>query len=104
MSIKIFEIDNLRPVLGEGIIPVLKGVKTTALAFTGPEIMLLLIPFMNQQKKAVKALIVGVLIPLVFYVITVIMVIGALSIEGVVTRTWPTLDLIRSFEILRFDL
>lgn len=99
MSIKIFEIDNLRPVLGEGIIPVLKGVKTTALAFSGPEIMLLLIPFMNQPKKAVKALLVGVSIPLIFYVITVVMVIGALSVDGVVTRTWPTLDLIRSFEI-----
>ncbi|WP_440970532.1 spore germination protein [Peribacillus frigoritolerans] len=99
MSIKIFEIDNLRPVLGEGITPVLKGVKTTALAFSGPEIMLLLIPFMNQPKKAVKALLVGVSIPLIFYVITVVMVIGALSVDGVVTRTWPTLDLIRSFEI-----
>ncbi|MEF2098273.1 spore germination protein [Bacillus sp. CFBP9009] len=99
MSIKIFEIDNLRPVLGEGIIPVLKGVKTTALAFSGPEIMLLLLPFMNQQKKAVKALLVGVSIPLIFYVITVVMVVGALSIDGVVLRTWPTLDLIRSFEI-----
>ncbi len=42
MSFKIFEIDNLRPVLGDGIVPVLKGVKTTSLAFTGPEIMLLL--------------------------------------------------------------
>ncbi|PRS32264.1 spore gernimation protein [Bacillus sp. RJGP41] len=99
MSIKIFEIDNLRPVLGEGIIPVLKGVKTTALAFSGPEIILLLLPFMNQPKKAVKAMIVGVSIPLIFYVITVVMVIGALSIDGVVLRTWPTLDLIRSFEI-----
>jgi len=99
MSIKIFEIDNLRPVLGEGIIPVLKGVKTTALAFSGPEIILLLLPFMNQPKKAVKAMLVGVSIPLIFYVITVVMVIGALSIDGVVLRTWPTLDLIRSFEI-----
>ncbi|USK75398.1 spore germination protein [Peribacillus frigoritolerans] len=99
MSFKIFEIDNLRPVLGEGVIPVLKGVKTTALAFTGSEIMLVLIPFMNSPKKAVKAVLVGVSIPLIFYVITVVMVIGALSIDGVVTRTWPTLDLIRSFEI-----
>ncbi|MDM5223412.1 spore germination protein [Peribacillus sp. NJ11] len=99
MSFKIFEIDNLRPVLGEGVIPVLKGVKTTALAFTGPEIMLLLIPFMNQPKKAVKVLLVGVFIPLMFYVITVVMVIGALSVDGVLTRTWPTLDLIRSFEV-----
>ncbi|MDM5309785.1 spore germination protein [Peribacillus frigoritolerans] len=99
MSIKIFDIDNLRPVLEEGVIPVLKGVKTTTLAFTGPEIMLLLIPFMNQPKKAIKAMLVGVSIPLIFYVITVVMVIGALSVDGVLTRTWPTLDLIRSFEV-----
>jgi spore germination protein len=99
MSFNLFEIDHLRPVLGLGVIPVLKGVKTTALAFTGPEIMLLLLAFMQQPKKGVKALIVGVSIPLIFYVITVVMVIGALSIDGVVTRTWPTIDLIRSFEI-----
>ncbi|MDY0941588.1 MULTISPECIES: spore germination protein [Priestia] len=108
MSIKIFEIDNLRPVLGEGIIPVLKGVKTTALAFTGPEIMLLILAFMKEPHKAVKAVLVGVMIPLCLYVIAVVMVIGALSVDGVVTRTWPTLDLIRSFELTglifeRFD-
>ncbi|MFE4240157.1 spore germination protein [Peribacillus butanolivorans] len=99
MSIKLFEIDNLRPVLGTGVIPVLKGVKTTSLAFVGPEIMLLLLPFMKQPNKAVKVVLVGVSIPLIFYVITVVMVIGALSVDGVVTRTWPTLDLIRSFEV-----
>lgn len=99
MSIKIFEIDHLRPVLGLGIIPVLKGVKTTALAFTGPEIMLLLLAFMQQPNKAVKAVLVGISISLIFYVITVVMVVGALSVDGVVTRTWPTIDLIRSFEM-----
>ena len=99
LSIGIFEIDNLRPVLGLGIMPVLKGVKTTSLAFSGPEIMLLLLAFMQKPDKAVKAVLVGVSIPLIFYVITVVMVIGALSVDGVVTRTWPTIDLIRSFEI-----
>lgn len=99
LSIGIFEIDHLRPVLGLGIMPVLKGVKTTALAFSGPEIMLLLLAFMQKPNKAVKAVLVGVSIPLIFYVITVVMVIGALSIDGVVTRTWPTIDLIRSFEM-----
>ncbi|MGR6338836.1 spore germination protein [Priestia megaterium] len=108
MSIKIFEIDNLRPVLGSGITPVLKGVKTTALAFTGPEIMLLIVAFMKEPQKAGKAVLVGITIPLFIYVITVVMVIGALSVDGVVTRTWPTLDLIRSFELTglifeRFD-
>lgn len=99
MSFKLFEIDNLRPILGLGVLPVLKGIKTTALAYTGPEIMLLLVAFMKQPNKAVKVVLVGTVIPLVFYVITVMMVIGALSIDGVVARTWPTIDLIRSFEM-----
>lgn len=99
MSFKLFEIDNLRPVLGSGFIPVLKGLKTTTLAYSGPEIMLLLVAFMSQPNKAVKAVLIGTFIPLLFYVFLVIMVIGALSIDGVVVRTWPSIDLIRSFEM-----
>ncbi|WP_223591032.1 spore germination protein [Neobacillus bataviensis] len=99
MGFEIFEIDNVRPVLGLGLIPVLKGIKTTVLAFLGPEIMLILTAFMQKPNKATKVILVGIVIPMIFYIITVIMVIGALSIDGVVLRTWPTLDLIRSFEI-----
>ncbi|MGF6949227.1 spore germination protein [Neobacillus sp. B4I6] len=108
LSLKIFEIDNLRPVLGTGFIPVLKGVKATTLAFTGPEVLLVIMAFMQQPNKAVKMVLVGISVPLIFYGITVVMVIGALSVDEVVTRTWPTLDLIRSFEVTglifeRFD-
>ncbi|MCR6522126.1 spore germination protein [Lysinibacillus capsici] len=99
MSYKLFEIDNLRPVLGSGIIPVLKGIQTTTYAYTGPEIMLLLLAFMRQPNKAVKVVLIGTAIPLFFYVFLVVMVIGALSIDGVIMRTWPSIDLIRSFEI-----
>ncbi|WP_232490262.1 spore germination protein [Neobacillus cucumis] len=98
MSFKIFEIDNLRPILGEGVMPVIRGLETTALAYTGFDIMFILVPFMQQPKKAVKAVVVGVSLAIVFYLITVVMVIGALSVDGVLTRTWPTLDMIRSFE------
>ncbi|WP_309411783.1 spore germination protein [Bacillus cereus] len=99
MSIGIFELDNLRPVLGLGILPVLHGLKTTTLAFTGPEIMLILLVFMEYPNKAVKVMLSGIFVPLIFYVITVVMVIGAFSVDGVITRTWPTIDLMRSFEI-----
>ena len=70
MSFKLFEIDNLRPILGLGIMPVLKGVKTTSLALTGSEIMLLLLVFMQQPNKGVKVVLIGVFIPLVFYCLT----------------------------------
>ncbi|WP_028401708.1 spore germination protein [Ectobacillus panaciterrae] len=99
MGFKVFEVDNLRPVLGLGVMPVLQGIKTTALSYTGFESMLIIMAFMKQPNKAVKAVLVGISIPLIFYVITVVMVIGALSVDGVVTRTWPTIDLMRSFEM-----
>ena len=51
MSIGIFELDNLRPVLGLGIGPALKGIKTTTLAYSGAEIMLFLLAFMKQPVK-----------------------------------------------------
>lgn len=99
MSLGIFEINNLRPVLGDGIMPVLRGVKTTNLSFTCSEIMFILVAFMKKPKNAVKAVVIGTGVVTSFYMITMIMVIGALSVEGVVTRTWPGLDLMRSFEI-----
>ncbi|MFN2747449.1 spore germination protein [Bacillus sp. z60-18] len=99
MSTGIFEPDNLRPVMGQGIGPVLQGIKVTALSFSGIEIILILMPFMNQPNHIIKTVVIGTAIPLLFYMITVVMVIGALSVDGVITRTWPTIDLMRSFEI-----
>lgn len=99
MGLKIFDLNNLRPVMGQGIIPVLAGIKSTALAFTGFEIILILTAFMKQPNKSVKAVVYGTAIPMGIYLITVIMAIGVLSVDGVVTSTWPTLDLVRSFEL-----
>ncbi|OAB28434.1 spore gernimation protein [Paenibacillus macquariensis subsp. defensor] len=99
LSSRLFDIDNLLPVLGDGIFPVIRGVKSTVLVFIGFEIMLILPAFMQYPKKGVKAMIIGTSIPLVLYLITLIMVVGALSIDGVVRSTWPTVDLMRSFEI-----
>lgn len=99
MGLRIFDLNNLRPVLGQGIMPMLAGVKSTALSFTGLEIILILTAFMKDPNKSVKAVIYGAAIPMFLYFITVIMVIGSLSVDGVVLRTWPTLDFIRSYEL-----
>ncbi|MEK4511228.1 GerAB/ArcD/ProY family transporter [Paenibacillus sp. FSL K6-2524] len=99
LSYKIFDINNLRPVLGDGILPVMKGLKSTIVVFAGYEIMLIVTAVMQHPKKGVKVMIIGTGIPLFLYFVTIIMVIGAMSIDGAVRSTWPTLDLMRSFEI-----
>ncbi|MGN7762774.1 GerAB/ArcD/ProY family transporter [Paenibacillus sp. 22594] len=99
LSLELFDLNNLRPVLGEGLGPVWKAIKPTALTFTAGEVMLILVAFMDKPNKAMKVVVVGTLIPMLFYVVAVVLTIGAFSIEGVVTRTWPFLDLVRSFEV-----
>lgn len=99
LSFSIFDLDNLRPVLGEGMGPVWKGIKPTILTFTAGEAMLFVVAFMDKPKKAVKVIIAGTCITTCFYILAVVVTIGALSVDGVVTRTWPFLDLVRSYEV-----
>jgi spore germination protein len=99
LGVKVFEIDNLRPVLGLGIMPVLNGLTTTSLSFVGFEIIMIIFMFMKKPNQVLKATLIGILVPVVFYSITFVMVVGSLSVDGVVTQTWPVLTFIRSFEI-----
>lgn len=97
MSFGLFELNHLRPVLGEGIRPVFE-IKPMILSTLGIEIMLIIQACMTDQHKAKKVIFLGVLVPTVLYILTLVMVIGALSIDGVTNLTWPTIVLIQSFE------
>ena len=64
--------------------------------------------FMKEKNKVTKVPLLGVGIPFIFYTITVVIVIGSISVDAVVSQTWPVLTFIRSFEITgllfeRFD-
>jgi spore germination protein len=99
MGFKEFDVDHLRPVLSKGWLPVLQGVKTTSLSYLGLETMLFLPAFMDKPRDSVKAVVVGIGISMFFYVLTVIIVIGVLTVDDVVTLTFPTIDLARSVEL-----
>ncbi|MDI4645903.1 GerAB/ArcD/ProY family transporter [Cohnella hashimotonis] len=102
VSFRLFDIDNLRPVLGNGIVPVLRGLKSSILVFTGCEVVMTLVAFMQYPKQAVKTMLGGIAIPFSLYLLTLVFVIGGLSIDSVITSAWPTIDLIRSFEVTGF--
>lgn len=102
LSLRIFDINNLRPVLGSGIGPVISGLRSTVLVYAGSEVVMTLVAFMEQPRQAVKAMLIGIGIPIFLYLLTVVMVIGGISIDSAMTGIWPTLDLIRSFEITGF--
>ncbi|MEH7110293.1 GerAB/ArcD/ProY family transporter [Bacillus sp. JJ1764] len=99
LGIELFEVDNLRPVLGSGVMPIMKGLKTSSLSFAGFEILLFIFMFMKEKNKVTKIPLLGVGIPFIFYTITEVIVIGSISVDAVLSQTWPVLTFIRSFEI-----
>jgi len=98
LGLQHFELDNLRPVLGKGFINVIKGIQATILIYVGFEIMMMLTAFMKEPKKAVKAVIVGIGIPILLYTIISIIVIGVLTVDEAKTLAWPTASLVNYIE------
>ncbi|MFC7442515.1 GerAB/ArcD/ProY family transporter [Laceyella putida] len=99
LSFDVFEFNNLRPVMGLGISPVLKGLSVTSLSYIGFEIMLLLAAYMKEPNKAVQAILVGTLTPTLIYTFIVAIVVGSFGVDDVTTYSWPTVTLFRSFEV-----
>jgi spore germination protein len=99
LSLSSFDINQIRPVLGAGIMPAIKGTQTTFLSITGLELVPLLFPFMRKPEQALTASLLGIGIPSFLYMITVILTIGNLGIAGVLSKTWPTISLFRRFEL-----
>lgn len=77
LSLRLFELENLRPVLGMGIAPIFKGLPETWRAFAGIETMLFVTAYMSKPEKAGKALLAGVGISVFIYLVTIIVVLGA---------------------------
>ncbi|ASA20399.1 GerAB/ArcD/ProY family transporter [Paenibacillus donghaensis] len=102
LSARLFDLQNLRPVLSDGILPVIRGTKSIILLFTGVEVIMTLVAFMQHPQQAVKGMLLGFGVPLILYLVTVVAVVGGLSIDSVITSTWPTIDLVRSFEVSGF--
>ncbi|KJJ40277.1 spore gernimation protein [Bacillus subtilis] len=99
ISFMIFNLDNLRPVLGEGLGPVANSLTVVSISFLGVEIMLFLPEHMKKKKKTFRYASFGFLIPILLYILTYIIVVGALTAPEVKTLIWPTISLFQSFEL-----
>lgn len=95
----LFEWDNIRPILGEGMLPVLKGIKSTTLAFGGYGVMLILPAFMKQPQKAVKSMLVGIGMVIPLYTLIVFITIGSLTLEEEITLIWPFMSLAKVIDL-----
>lgn len=98
-SLREFEFDNLRPVLGDGVLPVWKGIKPSVFSYSGFEIMLILPAFMKEPRKAMKSTLIGIALVIPLYTLVVAIAIGILTVDEVKTLTWPTMSVAMDIEL-----
>lgn len=88
-----FKFVNLRPTLIPNFRLIIKGIPDLVIAFQGYEIILLVIPFLNDHKKVIPYTIIGTGIPTILYTILVAMTIGVFGLETTQNLNYPTISL-----------
>ncbi|BBH22365.1 germination protein BB [Paenibacillus baekrokdamisoli] len=94
-----FELDNMRPVLGDGVMPVLKGTKSSIFTYSGFEVMLVLTAFMKEPQKAVKSAIAGISLVVLLYGLVIVISFGTISVDELKTVIWPTMTVAKDIEL-----
>ncbi|TDB50255.1 GerAB/ArcD/ProY family transporter [Bacillus sp. CBEL-1] len=98
-SVNMVSISNLRPVLADGIHPILNAFTTVSVSFVGAELILFLPKYLKNKKQIRKIALIGFGIPLALYIITYILVVGALTVPEVKTIVYPTIAFVQSHEV-----
>jgi spore germination protein len=96
LSLKNADIINLQPIIGNNPSGMLKGVLTIAALFQGSFILTLIIPFMRQPKKAMKASRWGMGVAAGFYLLIVVAAVAVFGAEEIKKLLWPTLELAKT--------
>lgn len=95
--------DNLQPVLGRGIRPVLRGVyQQIGFPYMGLVLFLMILPFVNKNHEAGKSFTQGTLIGGACLLIVTILCILVMGSEGTSNELYPSYELARTIEIGMF--
>ncbi|UFJ40825.1 spore germination protein [Brevibacillus humidisoli] len=86
---------NLIPIAREGLLPILKTVKATALSFLGFELALFYYPFLRDKKKAYKGIIIANTLSMIIFLLVTLLSYIRFSQPEIMDAIWPTLNLLK---------
>ncbi|MGG4494926.1 GerAB/ArcD/ProY family transporter [Brevibacillus reuszeri] len=89
---------HLLPVIKEGWLPIMKGVKTTILSFLGFELAFILYPFLQKKQHATAGILIANTITMLTYLLVTIACYVQFNPYQIGTYIWPTLDMFETVE------
>ncbi|MCR1973283.1 spore germination protein [Clostridium sporogenes] len=99
IAIKNANILNIKPVLDSGMLNILKAVKETVFSYSQIEMILILYPFLQNNKKIKKCGLISIAFITIVYCLFTIINILYLGIETSLKFTWPIVNVTESIMI-----
>jgi spore germination protein len=96
LSLKNANILYLQPLIGSNFRDMFPGMLTISALFQGSFVITMIIPFMKEPKKAIKASFWGIFISGGLYLLFVIATVSVFGTEEIKKIFWPTLELART--------
>ncbi|KXS40371.1 MULTISPECIES: GerAB/ArcD/ProY family transporter [unclassified Candidatus Frackibacter] len=93
------ELLNFQPFLGTGFMNIIEGSYITMFSYIGPEIILLIFPFIKEKNKALKSSTLGLGVVTLTYLFIVTASIGFYGVETLQFISWPTINLLKAVRI-----
>lgn len=99
ISIPKSDFSNILPVFDSDLKALPKGIKEAFFSFTGFEMILFALPYVDEKEKTLKTSIYSIGIITMIYVLTFIMTLTHFSIKQVERQTYPLLQLVKQINL-----
>lgn len=99
MNLGLFEYSNLKPFFTTEFTAYFKGAQETTFTFLGFEILLFYIALMNRPEKAPRAAVIGMTIPIVFYLFTFLIAVGVFGHTATINIVDPVIELAKEVQV-----
>ena len=90
---------HFKPVLGVGSTEIFRGSLTTTYSFLGPEILLMISPYIKEKKNIFKSSLIGLAVITLTYLYVIIITLGYFGVETLQYILWPTINLLKAIKI-----
>jgi spore germination protein len=95
--------NNILPVGGAGLLPILKGALAALLVYSGTEVLFVLYPMVERKDEVLKAGFIGVGLVVVFYLFITVICLLVFGSEVMQHLMWPGLRLLKVVDIPVFE-
>ncbi|MCA1029624.1 spore germination protein [Bacillus timonensis] len=99
LSFKDADFGRNLPILGDGILPVMKSIPIIFFAFLGFEVLFFLLPFLKETKKVKKYVSISIISVTLFYAFIMVITIAVFGQKEVEYLQYPTIALVKNIEV-----